>query len=99
MHGASEVPVQTAEAARLVLDLAVEAAEIMNVTVLGDVAVAAHVALAAARSGADQADLNLSTLGDEAFVSSLRSRLKRALEGGDSIVEKTVATVRRRAAA
>src|SRR4030095_16487552 len=48
MHGATDVPVDSARSAGAVLDLAVEAARITNPVALGDVAVATHLALGGA---------------------------------------------------
>jgi methenyltetrahydrofolate cyclohydrolase len=98
MHGASIVPVEAAEVARSVVDLAIESAEIMNVTVLGDVAVAARIAVAAAQGAADQAGLNLDTMKDVDFVSDMRGRLERALHGVDILVTETVTTIHTRTA-
>jgi formiminotetrahydrofolate cyclodeaminase len=99
MHTASDIPVQTAEGAREVLDLAAKSAAILNVNVLGDVAVAAHVALGAVRSAADQAELNLQTIADTAFAALLRRRLEHALDAGDNVVARTVETIHKRVAA
>ena len=98
MHTATDVPVQTAEAARAVLDLAARSATASNVTVVADVAVAAHLALAAMRGGVDQAELNLASVSDQAFSSQMAARLSAATSGAERVATETQATVRRRAA-
>lgn len=97
MEHATAVPVQIAEDARTVLDLALRASRSTNVAALGDVAVGAHLALAAARGAADQARLNLSTLHDAAFATALAQRLSAALADADGVATQTLETVQARA--
>lgn len=99
MRRATEVPLETAESARAVLDLAMRSAETTSVAALADVAVAAHLALAAARSAADQARLNLTSLADPQFASTARERINGALAGAEEVVAKTLHTVDTRAGA
>jgi formiminotetrahydrofolate cyclodeaminase len=96
MHGATDVPIATMEAARQVLDLAMPAAQLTNVTTLGDVAVAAHVALGATRAAADQARHNLGTLKDRDFAEAMQARITSALDDADDLVARVVDTVNRR---
>jgi len=98
MHTATEVPLDTLEASRRVLDLALLAARITNTNILGDVAVAAHLALAAARGAADQARLNLASLHDGDFAASMESRLDTALDGSAGLVENTLEAIASRTA-
>jgi formiminotetrahydrofolate cyclodeaminase len=98
MHRATEVPVRTAEAARSVLDLAVRSAVASNVSVVADVAVAAHLALASLRGALDQAELNLASVKDHDFVAEMEARIAPVLAGSAAATESVSATVRRRAA-
>jgi formiminotetrahydrofolate cyclodeaminase len=97
MHGATEVPIETMEASRRLLDLALRAAELTNVTTIGDVAVAAHVALGATRAAADQARLNVASLTDEQFAAAMTQRIAAALADTDALVARTLETVNQRA--
>jgi formiminotetrahydrofolate cyclodeaminase len=96
MQRATEVPIETVEAAMAVVDLAARAADITNVVMLGDVAVATHLAFAAARGAADQAQLNLASLTDAAFADGMRARLDAALDDGDATAARALDTVRTR---
>ncbi len=98
MERATEVPVQTAEAARGVLELAARAGEIANRLILGDVAVAAHLALGAARGAADQARLNLLSLAGSPFAAEMQRRIAAALDGSERDADRALAAVERRAA-
>jgi formiminotetrahydrofolate cyclodeaminase len=98
MRPATEVPVQTAEAARATLDQSVPAAETTNPSTLGDVAVAAHIAFAAAHAAALQAELNLGSLTDAEFASSMKTRVEQARSGAEAVRDRAVAIVRQRAA-
>jgi len=96
MHRATEVPVDSARASGVVLDLAVIAARITNPVALGDVAVATHLALGAARGVADQARMNLSTLKDESFVSRMSQQIRRIMEEADVAAAQSLEDVGRR---
>jgi formiminotetrahydrofolate cyclodeaminase len=98
MSRATEVPVQTAEVARTIVALCERAADITNPNLLGDVAVAVHLAASALRAAAEQASLNLNGLSDSDFVSAMWLRLDAAQTGLDEIVDETVDSVRARAA-
>ncbi len=97
MERATEVPVQTAEAARAVLALAASAGEISNRLMLGDVAVAAHLALSAARAAADQARLNLLGMPPTEFATEMERRIAGALAGADQDTQRALDAVQRRA--
>ena len=99
MHGATEVPVDSAREAQAVLDLAAQAARITNPVAIGDVAVATHLALGAARGAADQARLNLATLHDAAFVSSMSQQIEQLLADADTVADRALEDVARRGAA
>jgi formiminotetrahydrofolate cyclodeaminase len=99
MEGATDVPVRTTEAARQVLDLAARCGEICNQLMLGDVAVAAHLGLAAARGAADQARLNLRSLGDTPFADEMEGRIAAALAAADGDAERALQAVQHRSAA
>ncbi|MEA2638757.1 MAG: methenyltetrahydrofolate cyclohydrolase [Chloroflexota bacterium] len=98
MHDATTVPVETAEAARQVVDLALQAGRITNTQLLSDVAVGAHLALGALRGAADQASLNLASLKDADFVARMRARIGTATEGADAAVAQTLEAVASRSA-
>jgi formiminotetrahydrofolate cyclodeaminase len=96
MHRATEVPVETARASRVVLDLGVTAARITNPVALGDVAVAAHLALGAGRGAADQARMNLASLTDQEFVSRMREEIDGIMNESDAAAAVAVEEARRR---
>jgi formiminotetrahydrofolate cyclodeaminase len=96
MHRATEVPVDTARAARVALDLAVIAARITNPVALGDVAVATHLALGAGRGAADQTRMNLATLSDELFVARMRQEIDGIMNESDAAAALSLDDARRR---
>jgi len=96
MHGATEVPVDSARSAAAVLDLAVEAARITNPVALGDVAVATHLALGSTRGAADQARMNLSTMKDAAFVSQTGGQIDGLLTRADTAAQQALADIQTR---
>jgi formiminotetrahydrofolate cyclodeaminase len=96
MQRATEVPLETAEAARAVVDLAARAAAITNVVMLGDVAVAAHLAVAAARGSADQAGLNIGNLSDLDFATAMRARMGAATDGLSALADRALEVVQAR---
>lgn len=93
MRLATVVPVETTEAARIVLGLALRAARSTNPSAFGDVSVSAYLAMAAIRGAADQARLNLTSLTDQTFVLAMGSRIDNALERVESDVAAVTATV------
>lgn len=99
MHGATEVPVESAEEARALLSLTLRIAEVGNPTLLSDVAVAAHIAAAAVRAAAAQADFNIATLTDREFAASMQDRLDRARVDLDGLTARILDVVSTRAAA
>jgi methenyltetrahydrofolate cyclohydrolase len=96
MEGATDVPVRTAESAVAVLRLTARAGEIANRNMLGDIAVGAHLALSAVRGAADQARLNLLSLGDSAFATDMEQRIAAALADADDAAGRALDSVRRR---
>jgi formiminotetrahydrofolate cyclodeaminase len=96
MERATVVPVQTAEASRSVLGLTARAGEIGNPNMLGDVAVGAHLALAAVRGAADQARLNLASLAATPFAAEMEHRLGAAVAEADRATQAALAAVERR---
>jgi formiminotetrahydrofolate cyclodeaminase len=96
MEGATDVPVRTAEAAVSVLRCTARAGEIANRTMLGDVAVGAHLGLSAVRGAADQARLNLRSLGASAFAAEMDRRIAAALADGDEATGRALEAVERR---
>ncbi|HZT08037.1 MAG TPA: cyclodeaminase/cyclohydrolase family protein [Chloroflexota bacterium] len=97
MIRATEVPVDTAEAAREIVDLARRAADITNANALGDVVVAGHLAAAAVHGAAAQARLNLATISDSSFVERIRDRVARLTDDMDARVADMMAAIDRRA--
>jgi methenyltetrahydrofolate cyclohydrolase len=98
MTRATEVPVDTAEAARALVDLSLQAAKITNTNALGDVAVAVQLAAAAVRGASEQASLNLTSLSTADFVDGTRKRLATAADRMDAVIADTMESVRARAA-
>ncbi len=98
MSRATDVPVDTAETARALVDLSLRAGQTTNANALGDVAVAVQLAAAAARGASEQARLNLASLTDSSFVSRAQDRLARVAEGMDAVVAETMESVKARAA-
>ena len=98
LHGATDVPVRSAEAARAVLELALATARIGNPSVLPDVSVAAFVAVAAVRGALTQAQFNLDTLADRAFALTVGERLAHAGAGLDGLTSDILEAVKSRAA-
>jgi formiminotetrahydrofolate cyclodeaminase len=99
LHVATDVPADTAAEARAVLDLATAIAETGNPTVLPDVAVGAHVAAAAVRAAATQAEYNLANITDAAYAEAMQSRIDHILTGIDRVIAHTLDTVQRRVSA
>jgi formiminotetrahydrofolate cyclodeaminase len=96
MERATVVPVQTAEASRSVLDLTARAGEIGNRNMLGDVAVGAHLGLAAVRGAADQARLNLASLADTPFAAEMERRLAAATAEAERATQAALDAVEQR---
>jgi formiminotetrahydrofolate cyclodeaminase len=98
MHRATEVPVESAEAARAVLSLALRTAQVGNPSALADVVVGAHVAAAAVRAAAAQAQFNLTTLTDREFVATMQDRVDRTVIDLDSLTARILDVVEARTA-
>lgn len=96
MHGATDVPVDTTMEARAVLQLALRIAQTGNPTVLPDVAVAAHIAVAAVRSAATQAEYNLASINDRPFAARMQERIDRALGDLDGLASHVLEVVESR---
>lgn len=97
MERATEVPVQTAETAAAVLGLTARAGEIANRNMLGDVAVAAHLGLAAVRGALDQARLNLRSLRGSPRAAEMDERIARAAAAAEAAARTALDAVERRA--
>src|SRR5205085_7716423 len=91
--GATEVPLQTMEAAARVLRLAVQTAEAGNPMVLPDVSVAAHLALAGLRGAQEQAHYNVASLTDTARASGFDQRMRTAAGEAEADGEKALRVV------
>jgi formiminotetrahydrofolate cyclodeaminase len=93
---AAEIPLETAYLAAQVVDVAEEAAPLLNPAVLSDVLVGAVLAQAALESAALNVEINLASLSDPAAIERFSSELARARDGVDARVERTLATGRSR---
>ncbi len=96
LHAAAEVPLKTAQTASAVVQLAEEAAPILNAAVISDVLVGALLAQAAVKSAALNVEINLAAMTDAESVARYSSDLARACEDMDQQVERVLATGRSR---
>ena len=93
---AADVPLQTAKVCAEVLELAEEAAPILNHSVISDVLVGALLAQAALASAAVNVEINQASMTDAATVERLGSELRRAQAGVEERVQRTLASGRSR---
>lgn len=98
MHGATQVPVESAEEARALLSLTLRTAEVGNPVVLSDIAVAAYIAAGAIRGAAAQAAFNIATLTDREFAAAMQDRLARATLDVDSLTARILDVIESRTA-
>ncbi|HEY3116993.1 MAG TPA: cyclodeaminase/cyclohydrolase family protein [Chloroflexota bacterium] len=94
--GATEVPLQTMEAAARVLRLAVQTAEAGNPTLLPDVSVGVHIALAGLRGAQEQARYNVASLTDAARASTFDRRMRAAADQAEANAERALHVVSER---
>ena len=101
LQAAARVPLETARACADVLELAEEAAPILNAAVVSDVLVGALLAQAALESAALNVEVNLAAMTDQSAVerfsrdleqarAGASERVKRVLEAGRSRLNKPV---------
>ena len=93
---AADVPLRTAQVCADVLELAEEAAPILNQSVISDVMVGALLAKAALASAAINVEINQAAMSDPAVVERLASQLLQAQRGVEERIERTLATGRSR---
>ena len=93
---AAEVPLETARISAEVVEVAEEAAPVLNPAVISDVLVGALLAQAALRSAAVNVEINLASLTDAAAVERYSNELDRLRSGVDERVERVLRAGRSR---
>ena len=84
---ASEVPLQTAQLCRQVLDLCQAAVNVGNSAVMSDAGVGALMAFAGVQGAVHNVRINLSSINDEAFVSKMKTDLGELFAESKAICE------------
>jgi glutamate formiminotransferase/formiminotetrahydrofolate cyclodeaminase len=84
---ASEVPLQTAQFCRQVLDLCQAAVNVGNSAVMSDAGVGALMAYAGVQGAVHNVRINLSSIKDEAFVSKMKTDLGELFAESKAICE------------
>ena len=90
LGGAADVPLQSARLCRAVIELAEEAAPILNQAVISDVLVGAVLARAGLESAALNVEINQAAMTDGAAVERLSVELGRVRDGADEQVQRTL---------
>jgi formiminotetrahydrofolate cyclodeaminase len=93
---AADVPLESARISAEVVELAEQAAPVLNAAVISDVLVGALAAQAALNSAALNVEINVASMTDAASVERYSAELARAREGVDERVERILATGRSR---
>ncbi len=93
---AATVPLDTARLAAQVIEVAEEAAPILNRAVISDVLVGAELAQAALRGAALNVEINLASMTDSEAVERFSSDLARARDGVEERLERILAAGRSR---
>lgn len=96
LHAAADVPMETARVAADVIDLAEQAAPILNPAVISDVLVGALLAQSAVNSAALNVEINLASMSDPGSVQRYSNELTRVRQGLDERVERILSTGRAR---
>jgi formiminotetrahydrofolate cyclodeaminase len=96
LHAAAEVPLRTAQLCAAVLQLAEEAAPILNQSVVSDVLVGAQLAEAALESAALNVEINLAAMTDATTAERLAADLEQARQESAERVERVFAAGRPR---
>jgi formiminotetrahydrofolate cyclodeaminase len=96
LHAAAEVPLQTARISAQVIELADEAAPILNAAVISDVLVGALLAQAALSSAALNVQINLAGMTDAATIQRYDAELARAQDGVEQRIERVLTAGRSR---
>ncbi len=87
---ATEVPLETARVCAEVLEVAEEAAPILNPTVISDVLVGALLADAALRSAAVNVEINVASMADTAAAERFSSQLETVRSAAHGRVERVI---------
>jgi formiminotetrahydrofolate cyclodeaminase len=96
LRTAAAVPMQTARMCAQVLEVAEEAAPILNPAVISDVVVGALLTQAALDSAVVNVEINLATMTDAATVNRLSSELEQVRSATDGRLKRVVDTGRSR---
>jgi formiminotetrahydrofolate cyclodeaminase len=96
LQRAAAVPLQTAQACAAVLEIADEAAPVLNSAVISDVVVGALLARAALESAGVNVEINMASMTDADSVAQLSSQLETARSGTSERLERVVAAGRSR---
>ena len=96
LQAAAAVPLETARICAEVLDVAEEAAPILNPAVISDVMVGALLTRAALESAALNVEINLASMTDPAAIEPLATALDSARAGLDERVSRVLSTGRAR---
>jgi formiminotetrahydrofolate cyclodeaminase len=93
---AADVPLETARISAEVVELAEEAAPVLNAAVISDVLVGALMAQAALNSAALNVEINLGSMTDQPTIDQYASQLAAAQVGVDGRVDRVLAAGRSR---
>jgi formiminotetrahydrofolate cyclodeaminase len=93
---AADVPLETARISGEVVELAEEAAPVLNAAVISDVLVGALMAQAALNSAALNVEINLGSMTDQPTIDQYASQLAAAQGGVDERVDRVLAAGRSR---
>jgi formiminotetrahydrofolate cyclodeaminase len=93
---AAQVPLDTARASAQVIDLAEEAAPILNPSVISDVLVGALLARAALEGAGVNVEINVAAMADKAAAERLSRELAQATDGAYEQVERVLEVGRSR---
>jgi formiminotetrahydrofolate cyclodeaminase len=96
LQAAARVPLETAEVCATVLQVAEEAAPILNPAVISDVMVGAVLAHAALESAAINVEINLASITDASIAERLSGELAGARDGAAERLERILAAARAR---
>jgi formiminotetrahydrofolate cyclodeaminase len=96
LAGAAEVPLETARMCREVIEIAEEAAPILNPAVISDVLVGALLAQAALAGAGLNVEINQAAMTDAKQVAGLGNELGRVCEGVDQRVQRVLTAGRSR---
>ena len=91
LQGAARVPLETMRLSAEVLEIAEQAAPLLNPAVISDVVVGAQLAQAALDSGAVNVEINLASMTDSSAVERLSHELELARAGAAGRLARVVA--------